>query len=261
MDNFSKNIRSMFDSICGRYDFMNHLLSCGLDIYWRKNMVKHSLLNYAKVFSGGGPQETIKIADIASGTGDVIKEVINSIDKTGAIFKGRQIDIFCADFSLPMVKIAKIKLEEILLRRKSRVRINYVICDAQNSCFKDSSMDMVFIAFGLRNFSAIDKFLSEELKRIMNKRRSMAVILEFNNIFNYRLFAFFQIYYNYFIALLAKIFSKNIAAYKYLVDSIKRLASDEEILKMFTDRGFKIFNYGKIFPFIVSRYIAIINNS
>ncbi|HOD41800.1 MAG TPA: class I SAM-dependent methyltransferase [Candidatus Wallbacteria bacterium] len=261
MDNFSKNIKSMFDSICGRYDFMNHLLSGGLDIYWRKNIVKYSLLNYAKIFSDCDAGKRLKIADIASGTGDVIKEVISFINKNGGLIKNKQIDIFCADFSLPMVKIAKRKLDEIILHKKGRIRINYVICDAQNSCFKDSSIDMVFIAFGIRNFSNIDKFLSGELKRIMNKRRSMAAILEFNNIFNYRIFAFFQIYYNYFIALLAKIFSKNITAYKYLVDSIKRLASDEEILKMFTDSGFKIFNYGKIFPFIVTRYIAIINNS
>lgn len=265
MDSFSQVIKSMFDGISGRYDFMNRFLTGGLDIYWRKVFVKQTLaafikLSYAKTNNSG-----FNIADIASGTGDIAIEIYNRL-KTDKIvrsfFTDKPIHICCSDFSLPMLKIAQEKVHKLTCGRcDNNIKFSFVICDARNSCFKDSSFDIVFIAFGLRNFSNIKKFISTELKRIVNKTLSLSSILEFNNIFEIKSFKFFQIYYNYFITACASIFSTDTGAYKYLVDSIKNLPRDRDILKLFTDEGFKIFSYRKIFPYLVSRYIAIINNS
>jgi demethylmenaquinone methyltransferase/2-methoxy-6-polyprenyl-1,4-benzoquinol methylase len=266
MDKFSLVIKSMFDRISVRYDFMNRFLTGGLDIYWRKVFVNQTLAAFIKLSHDKNNNSAVNIADIASGTGDIAIEIYNRIktdNKTRSFFNDKTIHIYCSDFSLPMLKIAQEKIRKLISGAGGNKNINFsfVICDAQNSCFKDSTFDIVFIAFGLRNFSDIKKFISTELKRIVKKNLSLSSILEFNNIFKIKSFKVFQFYYNYIITLCASIFSTDTSAYKYLIDSIKNLPGDRIILKLFTDEGFKIFNYRKIFPYLVSRYIAIINNS
>ena len=251
----------MFASVSGRYDFMNRLLSGCLDIYWRKDIVRHAISFFTtRLYRRDG--RAVNIADIASGTGDVAIEIIKTLQRSEELHDAGPINICCSDFSLPMLIQAKEKISKILGPSSAgRISASFVICDAQRSCFKDSSFDMVFIAFGIRNFSNIRSYIPGELRRIMNKKGSLAAVLEFNNIFNYRLFKFFHIYYNYFIDLFAKLFSTDASAYKYLVDSIKNLPGDQIFKNLFIRGGFSSLKYKRIFPYIVSRYIAIINIS
>jgi demethylmenaquinone methyltransferase/2-methoxy-6-polyprenyl-1,4-benzoquinol methylase len=261
VDRFSKTIQTMFANVSGRYDFMNRLLSGCLDIYWRKDIVKHAISVFtSRLFRRDG--SSVNIADIASGTGDVAIEIIKTIKRSEELRGVLTVNICCSDFSLPMLMQAKEKIAKILDSSSAGgINASFVICDAQRSCFKDSTFDMVFIAFGVRNFSNIRSYIPGELRRIMNKNASLAAILEFNNIFNYRVFKFFHIYYNYFIEFFARLFSTDAFAYKYLVDSIKNLPDDQIIKNMFIRGGFSSLKYKQIFPYIVSRYIAIINIS
>lgn len=261
MDRFSKTIQTMFAGVSGRYDFMNRLLSGCLDIYWRKDIVRHAIAVFAsRLYARDG--RAVNIADIASGTGDVAIDIIKTIKHSEKFRGAGPVNICCSDFSLPMLIQAKEKISKILDSSSADgIKASFVICDAQRSCFKDSSFDMVFIAFGIRNFSNIRSYIPGELRRIMNKNGSLAAVLEFNNIFNYRIFKFFHIYYNYFIDFFAKLFSTDASAYKYLVDSIKNLPDDRIIKNMFIRGGFSSLKYKRIFPYIVSRYIAIINIS
>ncbi len=270
MDKFSKTIKAMFDSIYWRYDFMNHLLSCGFDIYWRAAFIDDVFRSLFLIFKNSGRRPycsknaCINVADIASGTGDVIIRFINMLrnSKPGRLLmKDYNFNIYCYDFSYKMLKKAKEKIENgVLADKPDKIKVYYVVCDACNSCFKDSSFDTAFLAFGLRNFFRPRHFIAIELKRVLKKNRSIAAILEFNNIFNLRIFSFFQFYYNYLIKIIAFFWGANASAYKYLVESIKNMASDDEYIKIIKKSGFKTIKYARIFPYIVSRYIAIINN-
>lgn len=265
MDKFSKKIQSMFGGISARYDLMNRLLSGCLDVYWRKNFVSRALTVFSGL-SGAAPPGPPVIADIASGTGDVALEFIRASRQAGIFSETGPFHICCSDFSFPMLSRAKEKIARAAWGHGSDFTASFVVCDARRSCFKDSAFDMAFVAFGLRNFSDIQGFLGCELGRILKKRRAVAAILEFNNIFRpsgliTKFFLVFQFYYDFVIDILARIFSSDASAYRYLVDSIRNFPADSAIVRHFFYGGFQAVRYKRIFPYIVSRYIAIINNS
>lgn len=251
----------MFNQIAGKYDFLNRFLSFGIDIFWRKHFVSKALklFNFEtqlpynnKSYEGA----CVYICDLAAGTGDILIEIIKRLKKKKKRLNDKTAFI-CADFSLPMLKIAKTKITAQF--PKISKHVNYVICDAENTCFKDSSLNAVFIAFGIRNFSNTKRFIEIELSRILKPSAAMIAILEFNNIFKIPLFKFFQKYYEVVVNMAGKFISGHIFAYRYLVDSIKNFTCDEEIIKILKSSNYKILQYNKILPYIVSQYIAILN--
>ena len=116
-------VRRIFDSISYRYDFLNHLLSGGIDFYWRKKALKFSKINKDAV-----------LLDVACGTGDFAI----AAQKMGIT------KIFGADLSINMLKLFNQKVNWI--------NGNLVETVAEDIPFKENSFTNITVAFGVRNF-------------------------------------------------------------------------------------------------------------
>jgi demethylmenaquinone methyltransferase/2-methoxy-6-polyprenyl-1,4-benzoquinol methylase len=203
----------MFGRIAGRYDLLNHLLSGNVDKRWRKVV--------AKRVRAGISGEAL-ILDVACGTGDLSLSLFES---TGARVIG-------TDFCRPMLNIAAGKLPK---------EITLVEGDALSLPFKDSTFDVVSIAFGLRNLSDISSGL-KELRRILKPQGRVAV-LEFSRPSNSVLRTLFGIYFRNLLPLLGGIISGSLGAYTYLPSSVAQFPDQQQLVSLIEQAGFDQVSY------------------
>ena len=207
-----EQVASMFNNISGTYDFLNHFLSLGIDIIWRKKAIKELL--------SSKPQ---KILDVATGTGDFAFESIK-------ILKPQQ--IIGVDISEGMLEVAKKKIAERNLGHVFSVQKG----DSEGLHFEDDTFDAITVAFGVRNFETLEKGLAEILRVL--KPDGIFVILETSVPKN---FPFKQGYYFYtknILPLIGKLFSKDNSAYSYLSESASVFPFGEALNNILRKVGF-----------------------
>ncbi len=204
-------VKEIFSTITGRYDFLNHFLSLRRDIAWRRFTVKK--MNFFK---------TKRLLDIACGTGDL---------SINACLEHEAISAAAADFVYPMIKVGQDKVKKIGLSG----RIYFLQGNALSLPFEDNSFDVSAMAFGIRNIPQKAQALKEMLRVTVPGGQIM--ILEMTFIQNRLFKLFYYIYLNFLLPLLAKIFSKNAAAYYYLADSIMNFPSPEEFAAFMRENG------------------------
>lgn len=206
-----QNVRQMFDAIAGTYDFLNHLLSFGIDIYWRKKAVGLLKLSHS-----------LKILDIATGTGDFAIEAV----------KLNPQKIIGIDISEKMLSIAKEKIRKLHLEGK----IKFQLADCENLPFENNSFDAVTVGFGVRNFENLDKGL-KEMHRVL-KKDGKIVILEFSKPKAFPIKNIFNFYFKNILPFIGKFISKNREAYAYLPQSVQNFPDGEEFLNIMKNTGF-----------------------
>ncbi|MDD2366893.1 MAG: bifunctional demethylmenaquinone methyltransferase/2-methoxy-6-polyprenyl-1,4-benzoquinol methylase UbiE [Desulfuromonadaceae bacterium] len=208
-----EKIQQMFGAIAPRYDFLNRLLSFGIDRRWRTKAVR--LLKY---------NEGSRILDVATGTGDVALEI--------ALRTPRSVKITGADFCQEMVELGALKVAA----SPYRDRIDFKVAPCEDLPFANNTFDSVTIAFGIRN--VVDRKLGlAEMWRVL-RPGGRVIILEFSTP---RSHLFRQLYYFYFRQLLPMVgglFSKY-KAYKYLPDSVLEFPSQSEFSRMIAQAGFR----------------------
>lgn len=208
-----EKIQEMFGTIAPRYDFLNRLLSFGIDRRWRTKAVR--LLKY---------RDGSHILDVATGTGDVALEIARSTPDS--------VRITGADFSREMVELGEAKVAA----SPYAGRIDFRIAPCEDLPFPDNTFDSITIAFGIRN--VVDRRLGlAEMWRVLRPGGRL-IVLEFSTP---RSYLFRQLYYFYFRQLLPVIgglFSRY-NAYKYLPDSVLEFPSHEEFARMIAEAGFK----------------------
>jgi demethylmenaquinone methyltransferase/2-methoxy-6-polyprenyl-1,4-benzoquinol methylase len=212
-------VKEIFSTIPGRYDFLNHFLSLRRDIAWRRFTVKQMIF-----------PETKRFLDIACGTGDL---------SINACLEHQDISVAAVDFVYPMVQVGKYKAKKIGLLE----RINFVRGNALNLPFGDNTFDVAAMAFGIRNIPQKGQALEEMLRVIVPGGQIM--ILEMTFIQNRFFKLAYYIYLNFLLPLMAKIFSKNTAAYYYLADSIMNFPTPEEFAAFMEKTGI---NDVRIYP-------------
>ncbi|HAU51591.1 MAG TPA: bifunctional demethylmenaquinone methyltransferase/2-methoxy-6-polyprenyl-1,4-benzoquinol methylase, partial [Sphingobacterium sp.] len=154
-DGKKKQVADMFDNISHSYDFLNHFMSLGIDIIWRKKAI-----NSLKSIK---PQLML---DVATGTGDFALESIKILNPK---------KIIGVDISQGMLEVAKKKIASKGLANQFEVQLG----DSERLQFEDNTFDAVTVAFGVRNFENLEKGLSD-IYRVL-KPGGKAVILEFSN--------------------------------------------------------------------------------
>ncbi len=201
-------IKSMFDKIVKRYDFLNRLLSFWQDILWRKKMASLATAHQLQATN-------YLILDLATGTGDSAEALI----KKGAKVIG-------ADISFEMIRIAKTKIKDSFVP---------VCASGYQLSFKDNIFDAVTCAFGIRNMHETELAL-REIYRVL-KKNGKIVILEFSlpEGFFRKPYLF---YLKKIIPFVASLFSVR-SAYEYLGSSIDGFYKPKEFLDLLESCGFR----------------------
>ena len=205
-------VREIFTSIPGRYDFLNHLLSLRRDVAWRRFAVRKM-----QFF------DTYRLLDVATGTGDL------AID---AAHRHPDIRVTGVDFVREMLARGRQKIAG----RGLADRIRLLQADAMSLPFPDGSFDAVGIAFGIRN-------MPDRLGALREMRRALVpggriFVLEMNAPQNRLWRGFFAPYLNRILPVIARRFSRNPAAYVYLVDSITHFPAPQAFLGLMEKAGF-----------------------
>lgn len=235
LTNKGERIRDMFDSIAPRYDFLNRLLSFGIDKKWRRFAVRQIR------FTEGG-----KILDVATGTADVALEI--------AAVTPSSVTIAGVDFSQQMIDLGKVKIESSPFAG----RITLHVAPCEDIPFGDNSFDSATIAFGIRN--VVDRLCG--LKEILRtlKPGGRIVILEFSNPRSKAFKALYNFYFLKILPVIGGLFS-TFSAYKYLPDSVLEFPSRDEFKKLMTESGFENVSHRDLTFGIASVYTGEKRNS
>jgi len=221
-------IAEMFDNIAPRYDFLNHLLSLGIDKYWRKKAVRKLQVNCPTL-----------LLDIATGTGDFALEAL--------IVKPEK--VIGLDISPNMLSVGRIKIE----KKGFTPVIDMILGESENLPFENSVADGVMVGFGARNFEDLDKGL-QEICRVL-KPGCKAVILEPSFPTKFPMNLLFKFYFKFILPTLGALISKDPKAYTYLPESVAAFPEG----KKFTDRclnaGFKTADYHPLTLGICALYV------
>lgn len=210
-------IKSLFNSISTRYDFLNHLFSFGMDLRWRRKTAE-----IVKQFS---PRS---ILDLCCGTCDLAISISSKVPDNCRIY--------AVDFSENMLKIAKRKIFKKNLQNK----ISLIQADGLKLPFKDSSFDVCTIGFGLRNLSSPEQGLRELIR--ITKDSGKIVILEFDVPQNKIMRFIYLKYFLYVMPFLASLFLKKSQdfpdnPFKYLSASVMDFPDHNKIIPFFEKNG------------------------
>jgi len=201
-------VKRIFDSIAGRYDLLNHLLSFGIDFYWRKKALKFTGLNSSSI-----------LLDVACGTGDVAIQA----KKMGVE------NIFGADFSHNMLKLFNEKSKWIEGRNIQIV--------AENIPIKDESVTNITVAFGVRNFYNIQQGF-KSFYRIL-KPDGKVTIIEFRMPSNFIFRSLYKFYFKKILPLVGGLISGDKEAYNYLPTSVEEFDEKIKLPELLRNSGFK----------------------
>lgn len=207
-----EQVAEMFDNISPKYDLLNHVLSGGVDIYWRKRAVKLLRKQQPKV-----------ILDIATGTGDFAIEALSlKPDKIVGV------DISEGMLAVGREKIAKIGKQNIITLQTG---------DSESLTFEDNYFDAVIVSFGVRNFQNLLAGLTE-MNRVM-KPNGTCVVVEFSKPRSFPFKQLYNGYFKYILPLIGKTISKDSSAYTYLPESVQAFPDGDAFLEIYNKAGFK----------------------
>ena len=206
-----EQVAQMFDNISGNYDNLNRVISFGIDIKWRKKVLKKVSDKKPKV-----------ILDIATGTGDLaILMAQTNAEK-----------IIGLDISAGMLEVGKKKIAEKGLSNL----IDMVLGDSEKIPFEDNYFDAITVGFGVRNFENLEKGFAEILRVL--KPNGVFVILETSVPDKTPYKQGYKFYSKNILPIIGKLFSKDNAAYGYLSESAAVFPYGEALNNILRKIGF-----------------------
>ena len=206
-------VRTMFEDVAPKYDFLNHVLSFNVDRLWRKRLLRSCAAH-------SGQDQEAKVLDLCCGTGDVLLELQQATRNA----------VLGADFCHPMLVTAREKIG-----RRSFPSLVFE-GDALTLPLRDESLDLLTIAFGFRNLANYEAGLNE-LRRVL-KPGGMLAILEFSHPRGLFVKASYGLYSKVLLPAIGGMFSGSREAYEYLPASIQRFPRAEQLRDMMSAAGF-----------------------
>ena len=210
----SKLVNSVFSKVYKKYDLMNDIMSLGIHRLWKEKFVEW--LN---------PHPSSKLIDVASGTGDIAKLL--------SMRNNNSNEIICVEPNTGMFEEGKTNL-------KIFHNIKWVKAQAEKLPLNDNIFDFYTISYGIRNVSDINKSLSEAFRVLKPGGRFMC--LEFSKIDN-ELLNFFYKQYSKTIPFIGKHIVGTSQPYEYLVSSINKFYSQNQLVEIMTKNGFSNVEY------------------
>lgn len=241
-----QTIGSLFDRIAGSYDLLNHLLSLNIDRCWRKKAIQDM-------------QPAKHVLDVAIGTADLTIELLRQSKTT---------HITGIDLSREMMAIGKKKVEDYCLKVVKSTKnsvgnhtsaddlaksstahsqpttkntfppiVSFLLGSALDMPFEDATFDAVTCAYGVRNFSDLDKGL-KEMYRVLRPNGEL-MILEFSYPANRFIAWGYDLYFSHVLPLVGRLFSHDKTAYSYLNRSVKNFIWGNEMCNHLCAAGFQ----------------------
>ncbi|MDC1033884.1 ubiquinone/menaquinone biosynthesis methyltransferase [Flavobacteriaceae bacterium] len=220
-------IKNIFESISKDYDLMNDLITFKYHSKWKKEIAMIAKEDNPKV-----------ILDIATGTGDI---AIN-------LSKLKDSQIIGLDISEKMLDVAGDKIKKMNI-----TNITLELSKAEKLKYKNNFFDLISIGYGVRNFEDLINGLKESYRVL--KKNGKLIILETSVPNNFLIKYLYLLFTSIYVPLISFIFTKNIKAYNYLLDSTKEFPHEKEFKKILGSVGFKNIASKKKFYGISTIYI------
>ena len=210
-------VQSMFAAVAPRYDLLNHLLSLGFDVLWRRET--------ARALKPVLEKPSSLVADLCCGTGDLALALRR-------VSSGRVVG---TDFCHSMVQRARQKAAPL------KNPLFVLDADTLRLPFADDSLNAVTIAFGFRNLANYRKGL-EEMRRVL-RTGGVVAILEFSHV-QWPVFGpLFRAYFRHVLPRLGAWISGVQGPYQYLPDSVSRFPDQEALACALREVGFTNVRY------------------
>jgi len=225
--NNERLVTKIFQDVFDKYDLMNDLMSLGIHRLWKKNFI-----NWLS------PQESTTLIDVASGTGDIAKLYLEKINNKGCVY--------CVDENKEMLNLNKKKLNE-------NSKVKWFCNSAEKLPFKNNYFDYYTISFGIRNIDNINNALKEAYRVLKPGGRFLC--LEFSKVENEILNKFYKIYSKS-IPKIGKFIVGKSEPYEYLINSIEKFYSQEELFIQLKKQNFANVSYRNLSGGIVAIHSA-----
>lgn len=207
-----EEVAEMFNNISGRYDFLNHFLSLGIDKIWRKKAV-----NMLREIN---PK---RLLDLATGTGDFAIESL----------KLQPEEIVGIDISEGMLEVGRTKMK----KRKVDHIISMRLGDSEDLPFEDGHFDAFTVGFGVRNYQNLEKGLAEMLRVL--RPEGKGIILEFSKPKKFPIKQYYAFHSRYIIPFFGKRISKDEKAYAYLPESVAAFPEGKDFEAILEKVGYR----------------------
>lgn len=208
-------VRAVFESVAGKYDVMNDLMSGGLHRAWKA---------FAIAQSGARPGQ--RVLDVAGGTGDLARDLARRVGPTG--------QVWLTDINSAMLAHGRDRLLD------RGLDLPVAQCDAEHLPFPEGMFDLVTVAFGLRNMTHKDNAL-KEMCRVL-KPGGRLLVLEFSRVWK-PLAGVYDAYSFGLLPWMGKLVAGDEASYRYLAESIRKHPDQETLKSMLSEAGFDRVDY------------------
>jgi len=228
----SRLVREVFESVASSYDLMNDLMSLGVHRAWKRDFVAHS-----------GVRLGDRVLDLAGGTGDIAALLSRTVGDRG--------QVVLTDINAAMLDVGRRRLED----RGIVGNVRYALADAERLPFADRHFDAVTIAFGLRNVTDKEAALGE-MHRVL-RPDGRALILEFSEVRAEPLKLAYDAWSFGVLPLLGKFIADDEDSYRYLAESIRKHPPQEELAAMMIEAGFADVRYRNLTGGIVAIHSGV----
>lgn len=229
-DSKKQQIEEMFDKVSSQYDFLNRILSFGVDIGWRNKVVQ--------TVEKANPK---KVLDVATGTGDLAIAMAKKIENA---------HISGFDLSSGMLAKGQEKIDKIGLQKQ----IDMIHGDAENMPFAENAFDAVTVSFGVRNFENLALGI-KEIHRVLSSGGKL-IILEFSQPQTFPVKQLYAFYSKYVLPNIGRLISEDKEAYDYLPNSIQAFPFGKQMTDLLEECGFLNASFKKLHFGIASIYIG-----
>ena len=224
-------VKGVFDSVAGKYDLMNDVMSMGTHRLWKNYTIASSNVS-----------EGDHVLDIAGGTGDLAIKFRKKVGPTGKVI--------LSDINESMLFEGRKNL-----LNQGVIDVDFVQANAESLPFDDDTFDCLSIAFGLRNVTHKDLAL-EQMFRVLKKGGTL-LILEFSKVENQMLEKIYDLYSFNLIPKFGEFFANDEDSYQYLAESIRKHPDQETLKTMVLNAGFEFCEYHNLSGGIVALHKAI----
>ena len=225
-----EGVRKLFDNIAPDYDKLNHILSLNIDKGWRKKAVRNLV----------DTQESLKVLDVACGTGDFTIEIAQKV--------GKGSEVIGVDISEGMMAVGREKI------KKAGVSAELLVADCEDLPYSDNTFDRISVGFGVRNFEHLELGLSQ-MCRVLTPGGKL-VILELSVPSNAFIRWCYKLYFLKILPAIGGMISGDRGAYEYLPASVLRFPGPDKFIPMLKSAGFAQVEHTPLTLGICRMYVA-----